>query len=41
MVYVQERLIEADAVTDEKTKLKTGESVLVTGKISNTLIVKR
>lgn len=41
MVNVQERLVEADAITDEKTKLKTGESVTVVGNISNTLIVKR
>ena len=41
MVNVQERLIEADAVTDEETPLKTGENVKVVGNISNTLIVKR
>lgn len=41
MVYVQERLVEVDAITDEKTKLKTGENVKVVGNISNTLIVKR
>ena len=41
MVTVQERLIEAEAVTDEKTKVKTGEQVTVVGNISNTLIVKR
>ena len=41
MVYLQERLVEADAVTDEETKLKTGENVKVVGNISSTLIVKR
>ena len=41
MVEIQERLVEAEAVTDEKAKLKTGESVRVIGSVGNTLIVKR
>lgn len=41
MVMIQERLIEADARTDEKTKIRTGETVKITGAIGNTLIVKR
>lgn len=41
MVEIQERLVEAEAVTDEKEKIKTGETVQVTGNIGNTLIIKR
>ena len=41
MVYLQERLVEAEAVTDGEEKLKTGENVKVVGNISSTLIVKR
>ncbi len=41
MVKVQERLTEADALTDEKTKIRTGETVKITGAIGTTLIVKR
>ena len=41
MVLIQERLVEAEAITDEATKLKTGETVQVIGNIGNTLIVKR
>ncbi len=41
MVMVQERLVEAEALSDEETMLKTGENVKVVGNISNTLIVKR
>ena len=41
MVTVQERLVEAEAVTDEENKLATGEMVQVVGNIGNTLIVKR
>ena len=38
---IQERLVEAEAITDEKKKLATGETVQVVGNIGNTLIVKR
>ena len=41
MVTVQERLIEADAITDEETKLKTGETVKIINTVGNTLVVKR
>ncbi len=41
MVLIQERLVEAEAITDEETKLKTGETVEVIGSIGNTLIVKK
>ena len=41
MVTIQERLVEAEAVTDETKKLATGETVQVVGNIGNTLIVKR
>lgn len=41
MVEIQERLVEAEAVTDEEEKLKTGETVTVIGNIGNTLIIKR
>lgn len=40
MVLVQQRLIEAEALTDEPQKLRTGEVVRVVGNIGNTLIVK-
>ena len=40
MVMVQQRLIEAEALTDEPQKLRTGEVVRVVGNIGNTLIVK-
>ena len=41
MVLVQQRLVETEAVTDEEHTLRTGERVLVVGKIGNTLVVKR
>ena len=41
MVTLQERLTEAEAKTDEKTKIRTGETVKITGTIGSTLIVKR
>jgi membrane protein implicated in regulation of membrane protease activity len=41
MVEIQERLVEAEAVTDEGEKLKTGETVKVIGNIGSTLIIKR
>lgn len=41
MVTVQERLIEAEAITDEKKKIPTGETVKIAGNIGTTLIVKR
>jgi len=41
MVLIQERLVEAEAITDEEVKLKTGETVQVVGNIGNTLIVKK
>ncbi len=41
MLVIQERLVEAEAITDEETKLKTGETVQVIGNIGSTLIVKR
>lgn len=41
MVCVQERLIEAEAITDEVEKIPTGKSVHVVGSIGNTLIVKK
>jgi membrane-bound ClpP family serine protease len=41
MVEIQERLVEAEAITDEEEKLKTGETVKVIGNIGNTLIIKR
>ncbi len=41
MVTVQERLIEAEAVTDEKRKIPTGETVKIIDTVGNTLIVKK
>lgn len=41
MVEIQERLVEAEAITDENEKLKTGETVRVTGNAGNTLIVMK
>lgn len=41
MVLLQERLVEAEAITDEEKKISTGETVKVVGNIGNTLIVKR
>ena len=41
MVTVQERLVEADAVTDEKEKIPTGETVIITEAVGSTLTVKR
>jgi membrane protein implicated in regulation of membrane protease activity len=41
MVTIQERLVEAEAVTDDNKKLATNETVQVVGNIGNTLIVKR
>ena len=41
MVLIQERLVEAEAITDEDVRLKTGETVQVIGNIGNTLIVKK
>jgi len=41
MVTIQERLVEAEAVTDEEQKLRTGETVRIVGTIGNTLVVKR
>lgn len=41
MVLIQERLVEAEAVTDDDMKLKTGETVQVVGNIGSILIVKR
>ena len=41
MVLVQERLTEAEAMTDEKEKIGTGETVKIIGNIGATLIVKR
>ncbi len=41
MVLIQERLVEAEAITDGDTRLKTGETVQVVGNIGNTLIVKK
>lgn len=41
MVTVQERLVEAEAITDDKKKIPTGETVIITGNIGTTLIVKR
>jgi membrane protein implicated in regulation of membrane protease activity len=41
MVLIQERLVEAEAITDGEARLKTGETVQVTGNIGNTLIVKK
>lgn len=41
MVVVQERLVEAEALTDEEKKILTGQTVKVVGNIGNTLIVKR
>lgn len=41
MVTMQERLVEAQAVTDEESKIGTGETVKVVGSIGNTLIVKK
>ena len=39
MVNIQERLVEADAVTDAQKKIGTGETVIVVGSTGNTLIV--
>ncbi len=41
LVTIQERLVEADAVTDEESRITTGSAVKVIGSIGNTLIVKR
>ena len=41
MVQIQERLVEAEAITDEQQSIRTGETVRVVGKVGNTLIVKR
>jgi len=41
MVTIQERLVEAEAITDEERKLATGETVQVVGSAGNTLIVKK
>jgi membrane protein implicated in regulation of membrane protease activity len=41
MVEIQERLVEAEAITDEEEKLKTGETVKVVGNIGSTLIIKK
>ncbi len=41
MVEIQERLVEAEAITDEAKKLKTGETVKVIGNIGSTLIIKK
>ncbi len=41
MVTIQERLVEAEAVTDEEKRLATGETVQVVGNMGNTLIVKK
>ncbi len=41
MVLIQERLVEAEAITDGDSRLKTGETVQVVGNIGNTLIVKK
>ncbi len=41
MVTIQERLVEAEAITDEERKLATGETVQVVGSVGNTLIVKK
>ena len=41
MVNVQERLVEAQAVTDASKKIGTGTSVTVVGNIGSTLIVKK
>lgn len=41
MVLVQERLVEAEAITDEETRLKTGETVQVIGNIGSTLLVRK
>jgi membrane protein implicated in regulation of membrane protease activity len=41
MVTIQERLVEAEAITDEDRKLATGEAVQVVGSVGNTLIVKK
>jgi len=41
MVTIQERLVEAEAITDEERKLSTGETVQVIGNAGNTLIVKK
>ena len=41
MVQFQERLVEAEAVTDNSERIKTGETVTVTGAVGSTLIVKK
>lgn len=41
MVTVQERLVEAEAITDEEQKIGTGETVKVIGNMGTTLIVKK
>ena len=41
MVAFQERLVEAEAITDEELKIPTGTTVSVVGFSGNTLIVKR
>ncbi len=41
MVAFQERLVEAEAMTDNKEKIPTGAAVRVVGNVGSTLIVKR
>jgi membrane protein implicated in regulation of membrane protease activity len=41
MVEFQERLVEAQAITDDEQKIPTGMAVRVVGNTGNTLIVKR
>lgn len=41
MVAFQERLVEAEAVTDDDEKIPTGATVSVVGNTGNTLIVKK
>ncbi len=41
MVAFQERLVEAEAITDEELKIPTGTTVRVVGFTGNTLIVKK
>jgi membrane protein implicated in regulation of membrane protease activity len=41
MVTLQERLVEAEALTDDDQTIRTGETVQVVGNMGTTLIVKR
>lgn len=41
MVTIQERLVEAQAMTDAGKKIGTGETVTVVGNVGSTLIVKK